>query len=197
MRSLVADPRLEPSDETARLPSLPSSFLPESAADEAVDGKVAVLGPTLRFKGELTAQEDFILQGRIEGSVQQAQRIVIAPEGVVIGSVHARVVVVDGNVEGDLHAVESVIVHQTGRVIGNIFAPRVSLAEGAIFNGRIDMGGAAAVEQVPTPQVSTSQLPAPQLPTPQLSTPQLPASPLSTQKVSLVLPPPPVRRSIA
>lgn len=167
MRSLVADQRPETIDETARLPTLPSSFLPEDSPPAATDGNIAVLGPTLCFKGDLTAQEDFILQGRIEGSVHQAQRIVIATEGAVLGTVHARVVVVDGKVEGDLHGLESVTVTKTGRVAGNIFAPRVSLAEGAVFNGRIDMSGAAAVDQVPT------------------------------QRVALVLPPPPPLRASA
>jgi hypothetical protein len=57
------------------------------------------------------------------------------------------VVVVDGNVEGDLHGLESVTVRKTARVVGNIFAPRVALAEGAAFNGRINMSGASIVEQ--------------------------------------------------
>jgi cytoskeletal protein CcmA (bactofilin family) len=181
MRSLVADQRLETSDETARLPALPSSFLPESLAHEAADAhedpKIAVLGPTLCFKGELSAQEDFILQGRVEGSIRQAQRIVIATGGVVVGNIHALVAVVDGTVEGDLHGLESVTVNKTGRVAGNIFAPRVSLVDGAVFNGRIDMRGTPVVDQVPT-----QHAPIPQVP---------------TQKVSLVLPPPPVRESAA
>lgn len=148
MRSLVADERYDTSDDTARLPSLPASFVPESPAGEATvahDVGIAVLGPTLRFKGELSAQEDFILWGRVEGSIQQAQRIFIAAGGTVIGTIHARAVVVDGNVQGDLHGLESVTVTKTGRVIGNIFAPRVVLIEGAVFNGRIDMSGGASV----------------------------------------------------
>jgi cytoskeletal protein CcmA (bactofilin family) len=153
MRSLVADERYDTS-ETARLPSLPASFVPESLGHEAsaalenpteraADLKVAVLGPTLRFKGDISVQEDFILLGRIEGSIHQAQRIVIAAGGAVVGTVHARVVVVDGYVQGDLRGLESVTIQKTGRVDGNIFAPRVVLIEGAVFNGRIDMSGAA------------------------------------------------------
>ena len=101
---------------------------------------VAVLGPTLRFKGELSADEDFVLQGRIEGSINHTQSVTIGTEGVVQGNIHARVIVVDGSVEGDLHGIESVVVNATGRVVGNIFAPRVGLVDGALFNGRIDMG---------------------------------------------------------
>jgi cytoskeletal protein CcmA (bactofilin family) len=158
MRSLAADERYDTSDDTVRLPSLPSSFAPESLAGEtsavlenstpqAADRRIAVLGPTLRFKGDISAQEDFILQGRVEGSIHQAQRIVIAGGGVVVGTIHARVIVVHGNVEGDLHGVESVTVQKTGRVGGNIFAPRVVLIEGAVFNGRIDMSGDSVADR--------------------------------------------------
>jgi cytoskeletal protein CcmA (bactofilin family) len=147
MRSLVAEERYDTSDDTARLPALPSSFVPESLSGDApaaANLNIAVLGPTLRFKGDISAQEDFILHGRIEGSVRQAQRIVIAAGGAVVGTIYARSVVVDGHVQGDLHGLESVTVHKSGRVVGNIFAPRVVLIDGAVFNGRIDMSGTAA-----------------------------------------------------
>ncbi len=108
-----------------------------------------MLGPTLRFKGELSAEEDFILQGRIEGSINHTQSVTIGTDGSVVGNIYARVVVVDGSVEGDLHGGESVVVHETGRVVGNIFAPRVGLVDGAVFNGRIDMTGTNAAQSAP------------------------------------------------
>src|SRR5689334_20698828 len=89
-----------------------------------VDKKIAVLGPTLRFKGELSAEEDFILQGRIEGSIHHTQSVTIGSEGSVLGDIQARVISIDGSVQGDLHGSESVVVQATGRVNGNIFAPR-------------------------------------------------------------------------
>lgn len=158
MRSFGFDQRPENTTDTVRVPSLssmplspsqtPSSHQPaavESSRPAAdVERKIAVLGPTLRFKGELSAEEDFILQGRIEGSINHTQSVTIGTDGAVVGNIHARVVVVDGNVEGDLHGIESVVVHETGRVVGNIFAPRVALVDGAVFNGRIDMTGSAA-----------------------------------------------------
>lgn len=161
MRSFGFDPRQESGGDTVRVqtlvtppasPSLGASSsgpsLPvtpaKSAALPAAERKIAVLGSTLRFKGELSAEEDFILQGRIEGSINHTQSVTIGTEGSVVGDIHARVVVIDGSVEGDLYGSESVVVHDSGRVIGNIFAPRVGLVEGAVFNGRIDMSGTAA-----------------------------------------------------
>ena len=124
---------------------------PAAAAQPAAtpNRNVAVLGPTLRFKGELSADEDFILQGRIEGSINHTQSVTIGTEGVVQGNIHAKIIVVDGSVEGDLHGSESVVVHATGRVMGNIFAPRVGLVDGALFNGRIDMGARENAARAP------------------------------------------------
>lgn len=159
MRSFGFDQRQETSTDTVRVPSLSSMPLsqtspapaaePPTSKAAAPERKVAVLGPTLRFKGELSAEEDFILQGRIEGSINHTQSVTIGTEGAVVGNIYARVVVVDGSVDGDLHGVESVVVHETGRVAGNIFAPRVGLVDGAVFNGRIDMTGSGAAQSAP------------------------------------------------
>ena len=139
MRNLGFEERQEP---VALRPfgSTPSTPAPVAPPVATPARNVAVLGPTLRFKGELSADEDFILQGRIEGSINHTQSVTIGTEGVCQGNIHARIIVIDGQVEGDLHGSESVVVNATGRVSGNIFAPRVGLIDGALFNGRIDMG---------------------------------------------------------
>lgn len=139
MRNFGFDQRQEPPLEPMRA-APPAAPAPAPTANKAPERKIAVLGPTLKFKGELSAEEDFILQGRIEGSINHTQSVTIGADGSVLGNIHARIITVDGTVEGDLHGVEAVVVHQTGRVSGNIFAPRVGLVEGSFFNGRIDMG---------------------------------------------------------
>ena len=148
MRNFGFDQRSEQPEPVVKAP-LPPTAQPSPAARKAPERKVAVLGPTLHFKGELSADEDFILQGRIEGSINHTQTVTIGTDGSVVGNIHARVITVDGSVEGDLHGQETVIVHQTGRVNGNIFAPRVGVVEGAFFNGRIDMGEQRAAEGAP------------------------------------------------
>jgi len=104
----------------------------------------SVLGKTLVFKGELWADEDLVLQGRVEGSIHHEQSLTVGPDGVVIGDVRARSILVEGTVEGDLHGSASVVVAATGKVRGNIVAPRVGIMEGASFNGGVDMSSAEA-----------------------------------------------------
>jgi len=111
----------------------------------AVEAKplVSVFGASLRFKGELRADEDFTLQGRIEGSIHHSQNLTIGSDGFVKGDSRARNIIVDGTIDGDLYALESIAIRPTAKVQGNLMAPRVSIADGASFNGKIDMATAA------------------------------------------------------
>jgi cytoskeletal protein CcmA (bactofilin family) len=117
-----------------------------SAAADGEASRVPVLGKTLLFRGELTAEEDVILQGRVEGSIRHARNLIIGTEGSVLGDVYASHLTVEGLMEGDLHCTEAVIVRATAQVRGNIFAPRVGIMEGAMFNGRVEMDPNAAIK---------------------------------------------------
>ena len=114
--------------------------------------KISVLGPTLVFKGELTADEDLMLKGRVEGSIQHTASLKISEEGSVKGNIKAKHITVEGTVEGDLFGTESVIVQETANVKGNIYSPRVSLLEGARFKGSVDMDSGAAAAEAPRPR---------------------------------------------
>jgi cytoskeletal protein CcmA (bactofilin family) len=103
--------------------------------------RVSVLGPTLFFKGDLTAEEDLLIQGRVEGSITHTQRLTVGPQGTVKANIRAQLIVVEGTVDGDLQADKAVFVKETAKIVGNIFAPSVSILEGASFSGRIDMDG--------------------------------------------------------
>ena len=109
--------------------------------------RVSVLGPTLHFKGELHADEEVLIKGRVEGSITHSQRITVCTEGTVTANVRAQVIVVEGTVDGDLQAEKAVMVRETAKLRGNITAPSVSIVEGAHFTGGIDMDKKAAAAE--------------------------------------------------
>jgi len=110
-----------------------------------------VLGPTLHFKGELYGEEDLEFQGQLEGSIEHTRSLSIGKEGNVKGNIRAKFVIIEGRVDGDVYATESVSVRQSAKVNGNIFAPRVGIADGAHFSGRIDMNHKGVAAKVDTP----------------------------------------------
>lgn len=108
--------------------------------------RASILGPTLYFKGELSAEEDLLIQGRVEGSITHTQRLTVGAQGTVKANVRAALIIVEGTVDGDLHADRSVVVKDSATVYGNIHSPSVSIMEGANFTGSIDMGGRRAAQ---------------------------------------------------
>jgi len=104
-------------------------------------GERATIGPSITIKGEVTGDEDLLIQGQVEGSVElQLQSVTVGGDGRVKANITGRVVIVEGEVEGDLHAQEQVVLRSSARVAGDITAPRVVLEDGARFRGLVDMG---------------------------------------------------------
>ena len=120
----------------------------------ATNERMSVFGPTLRFKGELKAQEDIKIEGRIEGTIHHQQKVIVGAKGEVVAAVNAASIDVDGKVQGDMVARKSVKVSQSAIVRGNIRAPSVSITEGANFNGGVTMEPNAGSQGSSTPGAS-------------------------------------------
>jgi cytoskeletal protein CcmA (bactofilin family) len=149
-------PEMRAPEPRAPEPRAPEHRAPEHRAPEAraaearaqeTAPRASVLGPSLRFRGELSAQEDLIIQGSVEGSITHTQSLTVGTDGSMKGDIRARVILVDGKVEGDLYATESVTIRATAKVKGNVFAPRVGITEGAFFQGHVEMQPSGAAVQ--------------------------------------------------
>ena len=129
-------------DGTETSPAQPRSAQAPSGRTPAPrkGGGPAMIGPSITIKGDVSGDEDLVIQGRIEGKVDLAQHnVTIGADGRVKADVYGRTVIVEGEVEGDLRGKEQIILRETAKVQGSIAAPRVSLEDGAVFRGGIEM----------------------------------------------------------
>ena len=108
---------------------------------------VMTLGKLLTFKGEMSADEDMVFLGRMEGSISHTESLTIGVGGVIVGNLRARVLVVKGTVDGDLEASESIVITPTAVVKGDLVSPRISIVEGAMFNGAVRMTRVESAER--------------------------------------------------
>ena len=109
----------------------------------------AGVGSTVVIKGELTAHEDVVIAGRVEGLINVTGHLVVVEAGAhVAGDITATGIVVAGTVEGSLIAEERIQVQTGADLQGDVSAPRVVVADGALVNGRIETVAAAAPREL-------------------------------------------------
>jgi len=130
-----------PAAPAAAAPALPETpRYPSSGAPRTSES--ALIGPGLRVEGEVHGEEDLILDGGVKGALSLgAHQLLIGEAGRAEADVVARKVVVFGELVGNIEATESIELGHTARVKGNLKAPRLRIDEGALLNGRIEMGG--------------------------------------------------------
>lgn len=112
----------------------------------APEVKTAVIGPNIRIQGELSGDEDLVVEGRVEGKISVTKGLRIGPQAQVNAEIKAHHVVIAGRVVGNVVAAERVEILPSGILDGNIRAPKIAIAEGAQFKGSVDMGGKAPAE---------------------------------------------------
>lgn len=101
---------------------------------------VASMGASLVIKGELTGAEDLVIDGRVEGKVTlPGHLLTIGPQAKVLAEVVAKAVIIQGSVTGNVTASDRFEIRGGGSMTGDLTSPKVIMAEGSEFRGRVDM----------------------------------------------------------
>ncbi len=97
-------------------------------------------GVSIVVKGQITASEDFVVTGRVEGNIRlDAGVLTLAQGSQVVGEISAPIVVVNGQIEGNVTVTERLDVRATAVIRGNLHSPVLVLADGAHVTGRVEM----------------------------------------------------------
>ncbi len=98
------------------------------------------MGQSVVIKGELNGGEDLTLDGRVEGKVSLPEHVLtVGPNAKLDAEIVAKVVIVLGNVKGNVTAREKFELRAGGTMEGGLTSPKVAMAEGATYNGKIEM----------------------------------------------------------
>lgn len=97
-----------------------------------------IIGEQSEFKGEMTVKETIRIDGFLEGDVR-ADWVIVGEAGRIAGNISSRGTVIGGTVEGNIDAEEIVELKHKARVFGEIQTGKLSVAEGAVFEGQSRM----------------------------------------------------------
>lgn len=100
----------------------------------------ACVGATLEIKGKISGEEDLQIDGKVEGPVSvPGHRVTVGRSGQVQAEITAREVMIYGKVTGNIRASDRVEIKKDGMLTGDITTARISIEDGAIFKGRIEI----------------------------------------------------------
>lgn len=134
-----------PSDPVVPSYPGPTNALSMNSSSAVAQSKTpsAVIGAKITFKGELTGEEDLLIQGRVEGTIDlKGNHLTVGTQGIVKANMMAKTITIEGTVEGDVVGQERIEIKASSNVKGNLVAARVTLEDGAKFRGSIDMDSA-------------------------------------------------------
>lgn len=149
---------LAPSNPPKVETSMPESIRRDASGSS--QGQVqATIGRSIVLKGELSANEDLVIDGQFEGTVNlQDHCLTVGSNGKIKAEIQARQVIIYGAVNGNVTAREKVEVRRTGNVTGDLKSASVSIEEGAYFKGSIDiLRDAKPEERKPVTAAATSK----------------------------------------
>ena len=97
----------------------------------------AEIGASIVIKGDLTAREDIVISGRVEGSITVEGHSVTVKDGAeLVADIKARTILIGGEVMGTLIAVETIELQPSADVEGELTASALRVHEGAVFSGK-------------------------------------------------------------
>jgi cytoskeletal protein CcmA (bactofilin family) len=125
------------SGTAAQPPVIPGA--PERRANEEI--RLARIGSSVFLKGALTASEDLMVDGRVEGRIDLPDHaLTIGPNANIQADIVAKVVTVFGSVVGGIAARDKVDIRRGGSLDGDLSCTRIAIHDGARFCGRVAMG---------------------------------------------------------
>ncbi len=100
----------------------------------------SVIGRSISIKGEISGEEDLIIQGRVEGKIDlKKNNITVDKSGSIKGDIYGKSITLEGEVEGNIFGEKRIVLQPSGVVRGDMRAPAINLEEGAKFKGNIAM----------------------------------------------------------
>ena len=98
-----------------------------------------VIGSSIVIAGEISGDEDLVIQGTVKGKIALKQSLFVEGTGTVEADIQTQNVEIAGAVTGNITATDKVELKANCRMVGDIKAPRILIADGASFKGNVDM----------------------------------------------------------
>lgn len=108
--------------------------------------KISIIALGADVTGEINADGNFRVDGKIKGNLRLSGRLVVVDTGVIEGDVVCKSAIIAGKVDGKITVEELLSLNATAKVHGDIIASKIAIVDGAIFSGTCKMDDIPSVQ---------------------------------------------------
>ncbi|MGE3977948.1 MAG: polymer-forming cytoskeletal protein [Nitrospira sp.] len=119
----------------------------------------AFVGKGVVFKGTITYNGTVRIDGSLEGEIHTDGILLVGEEAVITAKVTAGTIVCKGKITGDIHARDKMKLRAPAIINGGVTTPMLSMEEGVLFNGTLEMEQAAPASQRDTSHLHSIAIP--------------------------------------
>jgi cytoskeletal protein CcmA (bactofilin family) len=123
--------------------------LEEQSSGDREGKVVAFVGRGVEVKGVITYSGTVRIDGRLDGEIHTEGVLVVGEDAVITAQVTAGTVISRGKITGDVVASGKVRLMAPAALNGSVKAPMLSIEEGVLFNGSLEM-----VKKAEQPEIS-------------------------------------------
>jgi cytoskeletal protein CcmA (bactofilin family) len=121
-------------------PPMPTAQAPRPPMQAWVDERTRVaVGRNTNIAGKLIFQEPVRIEGKFRGEVSSVELLVVSAEATIEGKIRAPRLLILGELNGDVIGATQVVLGPAAKVKGLIQASSLTICEGAMFNGEVQM----------------------------------------------------------
>lgn len=100
-----------------------------------------VVGPSVRVEGDFASEGNIIVKGIVSGSVKTSKLLTVEKGASIFANVRAGTAIISGNVKGNVKVSDRLDLAETAQVAGDIDCRVLSVAPGALIQGKVTMKG--------------------------------------------------------
>lgn len=117
--------------------------------EEKVSVKEAetVIGPSVKVSGDFNGNGNIIVEGIFEGSLKTSGNLYVGDRAKIKASIEAKEARIGGEINGNIKIGGHLEITSTAKILGDIECSHISIARGAVFNGKCDMKKEAREEK--------------------------------------------------
>ncbi len=98
-----------------------------------------IIGPSVKVKGNFHGQGNIVVEGILEGSLKTGSSLYVGDKAKVTANIEAKEATIGGEVTGTIRVKGHLEIEATAKISGDIEVLSLSVARGAILNGKCVM----------------------------------------------------------